>query len=409
MMPGGRRSSNPARLETMLENQDIVYISNDWARENKTSAHHIAEVLASRNRVLYVEAAGMRSPRRSHRDFRKIAAKLRKFFDKPVREKDGLYLYSPITIPFHKYRAVRFANRLLLRVLLSRACREVGIEKPLLWIFMPHYSCALDSIDKKGVVYYCVDEYSSQPKVDPETIRLMEREILAKADVVFAVSNALVESKSPHNPNTHLSRHGVDVETFRRAASPDQEVPADISSVPRPIAGFFGLLEEWTDVALIDHLAAALPDVSFVFVGRIACDVEPLRQRANVHFLGQRPYESLPGYLKAFDVCMLLYKQGEFSRNANPKKLREYLAAGKPVVSVRIREVEHLGDLVYIADSCAQYADLLRRAIAEDSPDLRRKRMSAMENESWEAKVERLSAIISERIPGLHNAPPGKR
>jgi glycosyltransferase involved in cell wall biosynthesis len=375
----------------MLENQDIVYISNDWARENKTSAHHIAEVLATR-----------------HRDLRKIWAKLRKFFDKPVRERDGLYLYSPIIVPFHKYAFVRFANRLLLRALLTRACREVGIEKPLLWIFMPHYACALDSIDKKGVVYYCVDEYSSQPKVDPDTIRLMEREILSRADVVFAVSNELVENKSRHNPHVYLSRHGVDVELFRQAASPEREIPPDITGIPRPIAGFFGLLEEWTDVSLIDHLATALPDLSFVFVGRIACDIEPLRRHRNVHFLGQRPYESLPGYLKAFDACMLLYKKGDFSRNANPKKLREYLAAGKPVVSVRIREVEHLGDLVYIADSYPQYADLLRRAIAEDSPDRRATRMAAMQNESWEAKVERLSGIIAERIPATRNAPPGK-
>ena len=383
----------------MLENQDIVYISNDWARENKTSAHHIAEVLSVGNKVLYVEAAGMRSPRRSHRDFRKIAAKLRKFFDKPVREKNNLYLYSPIIVPFHKYRLVRFTNRLLLRILLRRACKEVGIKHPLLWIFMPHYACALDSIESTGLVYYCVDEYSSQPKVDPETIRLMEKEILARADVVFAVSEQLVETKKKSNPNTYLSRHGVDVDLFREAASETREIPADISQIPHPIAGFFGLLEEWTDIDLVDHLATALPNVSFVFVGRVACDIDPLRKHANVHLMGQRPYESLPGYLKAFDVCLLIYKKAEFSRNANPKKLREYLAAGKPVVSVRIREVEHLKDLVYIADSYAEYAVLIERAIAEDSPESRDARMNAMASESWETKVERLSEIIARHIP----------
>jgi glycosyltransferase involved in cell wall biosynthesis len=236
----------------------------------------------------------------------------------------------------------------------------------------------------------------------------MEREILARADVVFAVSNELVESKSRHNPRVYLSRHGVDVELFRRAASPGQTIPPDIAEISRPIAGFFGLLEEWTDLALIDHLATSLPDISFVFVGRVACDIEALRRHRNVHFLGQRPYESLPGYLKAFDACMLLYRKAEFSKNANPKKLREYIAAGKPVVSVRIREVEHLGDLVYIADSYSQYAELLRRAIAEDSPDLRDRRMSAMRNESWESKVELLSAIVAERIPSVREAPTGK-
>ena len=75
----------------MLTGEDIIYIANDWARENKTSAHQIAEVLSQKNRVLYIEAAGMRKPRASGRDFRKILSKFRKLAAKPVEIQHNLF------------------------------------------------------------------------------------------------------------------------------------------------------------------------------------------------------------------------------------------------------------------------------------------------------------------------------
>jgi glycosyltransferase involved in cell wall biosynthesis len=150
---------------------------------------------------------------------------------------------------------------------------------------------------------------------------------------------------------------------------------------------------------LIDHLARTLPHVSFVFIGRVAVDVNGLTMHKNVHFLGQRSYETLPNYLKAFDVCLLVYKMGEFAKHANPKKLREYLAGGKPVVSVRLREVEELADVVYIADSYQEFANLIQRALDEDCEDRRHTRLSAVASLSWPARVDRLSDVIVERIP----------
>jgi glycosyltransferase involved in cell wall biosynthesis len=390
----------------MLTGQDIIYIANDWARENKTSAHQIAEVLSLNNRVLYVEAAGMRRPRATGRDFRKIIGKLRKLTANPERLRDNLYLYSPFVLPFHRYGVVRALNRRIIPAMLGRASRHLGFENPLIWIFMPHYAGVLDRVKNKGIIYYCVDEYSSQPNVDAEMISLMEREILRRADAVFAVSQELVESKQRFNAHTYLSPHGVDVELFRKAMDEATTVPEDIRHIPRPIAGYFGLLEEWTDVDLIDYLATSLPGVSFVFIGRVVADVGRLLIHENVHFLGKRRYETLPNYLKAFDACMLLYKSGEFARHANPKKLREYLAGGKPVVSVRLREVERFTDVVYLADSYDDFARLLRKAISEDNKELARRRISAVSSQSWQSRVSDLGDIILERLPALRSTGP---
>lgn len=382
----------------MLRNQDIVYISSDWNTENRTSTHHIAEELARDNRILYVEAAGMRSPRASGRDMRKIFRKIAAFVRRPRRVAPNIHVYSPVILPFHRFALVRALNRRLLAMSVRRAQRSVGFSRPIVWIFMPHFASLVEDLDSLGVVYYVTDEYTATPHVDREQIRHMERRILDRADAVFVVSRELQRTKSQFNDHVYLSPHGVDVEHFARAASPDTPVPEDIASIPRPIAGFFGLVERYIDLELLDHIAAKLPHVSFVLIGHVARDISRVRGRPNIHFLGRRDYGELPGYLKVFDVALLLYEIGPFSKHANPKKLREYIAGGKPVVSVRIGEVEQYAHLVDIAESYDDYAAAVEAAIAQDSPERVSLRLAEMKRESWAARVEVIGSTVAGRL-----------
>jgi hypothetical protein len=377
----------------MIRGQDIVYVANDWHAENKTSAHHVAEVLSRDNRILYVEAAGQRAPRASGRDLRKILRKLRGALQPPRRVEAGVWLFSPLILPFHRHAAVRRLNRWLLRGSLRRAIRRLGFDRPLLWIVLPHYYSLVDDLASVGVVYYCVDDYASQPDVDAESIRRMEAHVLRRADVAFAVSGPLVDAKRRINANTYSSPHGVDVAHFRRALD-EGPVPHDIRDIQRPIAGFFGLIEEWIDLELIESAARALPAVSFVLIGRSARPLGALTSLANVHVLGQRPYAQLPDYLRAFDVGLLPYRLNAQVLNSNPKKLREYLAGGRPVVSVRVPEVERYARFVHIADDAASFARAIGEAISADDAAARRARADAMREESWERKV----AQVSERV-----------
>lgn len=389
----------------MLAGQDIIYITSDWFRENKTSTHHIAEELAKHNRLLYVEAAGMRAPQASKRDLGKILSKLKKFFAKPTRVLDNVYLYSPLILPFHQFAIARWLNRVLVSYLIRRAASDLGFRDPIVWIFMPHFAPVVASIPSKGVVYYVTDEYTATPHVKSTVIHEMENTILKRADVVFVVSDQLRDRKSQLNPHVYLSPHGVDVDFFKQSADPNTPIPNDIADISRPVAGFFGLIENYIDVNLIGHLATQLPDVSFVLIGRVARDVSTLRPYHNVHFLGHRSYASLAGYLKAFDVCLLLYEIGSFSKNANPKKLREYLAGGKPVVSVRIPEIERYAKLVSIADTYDEFARLVRECIDTNSPELQAARLSAMRSESWASKVDRIGELIARHVPSVSTSP----
>ena len=141
---------------------------------------------------------------------------------------------------------------------------------------------------------------------------------------IIALADAIVEQL---NANAFLSPHGVDFDFFRGAADDATVVPDDMQAITRPIAGFFGLIEEWIDLDLIARAADRLPDVSFVMIGSIAQSTDSLKSRRNVHFLGHRKYETLPRYLKAFDVGLLPYKLNTQVINSNPKTCSKYTTA----------------------------------------------------------------------------------
>jgi glycosyltransferase involved in cell wall biosynthesis len=390
----------------MIRGEDIIYVGNRWFGENKTSAHHIAEVLARGNRILYLEATGQRAPRGSKRDLVQILRLLGKMWRKPVSLGENFHVYAPFIIPFHRFRWVRRLNAWILTASVKRLARRIGFSRPLLWIFMPHYASLCRGLETKGIVYYITDEYSAHPNANREVIQGLEREVLAKADVVFAVSDTLLERKRAFHANCHLALHGVDLGRFSMSAARALETPPELASISGPVVGFIGFIEEWIDLELLHYAATRLPDLTFVLVGKAMQDVDRIRSLPNVRLLGHRPFTELPAYLRRMDVALLPYRLNTQVVNSNPKKLREYLAAGKPVVSVRVREVERYGPLVYIADDYPGFAAAIRRALGEDSDDRRARRAASMLEESWERRVDAVSSIVAKSIAGVHDGAP---
>ena len=114
----------------------------------------------------------------------------------------------------------------------------------------------------------------------------------------------------------------------------------------------------------------------------------------NVHLLGRKPYADLPAYCAAFDVAILPFKQNEFTRYINPIKLREYLAAGLPVVSTPIPEAEIFVPEVALATNAETFAQACQEAVSRSSIDKRVRRSRTMTSHTWDAVVAKLGAIV---------------
>jgi glycosyltransferase involved in cell wall biosynthesis len=392
-----RRSEELEIARRALRGRDLVVFSNDWDGD-PLSKVHIMRILSRDNRVLWVNSIGNRAPKANAHDVKRIWNKLAKFTEGIQEVEPNLFVLAPLAIPFYGSELVRTANRELLRAQVLRAMRQLHFKRPISWSFLPASAPVSGRLGEEFVVYHCVDEFSAFSDTNGKHIAEMEEQLLKRADLCITSADRLRENKVRVNPNTVLVRHGVDFNHFVKACDPSTPIPEDIANLPRPLFGFFGLVGDWVDLEAIAATARAHPEGSVVVIGKVAPDVDPsvLKAEKNIHMLGRRPYAALPGYCKAFDVALMPFKVNELTLNANPLKVREYLAAGVPVVSSDIPEVRKVG-LCKLAKDTEDFVRKVDECLAE-GPGPSRERAERIRHESWEAKVEEIRGFVGEAM-----------
>jgi glycosyltransferase involved in cell wall biosynthesis len=269
-------------------------------------------------------------------------------------------------------------------------------ENPLQWFYDPMaVPSFLGQMDEIAVVYDCMDELSKFRGAPPQ-IKTREQKLLAAADVVFAGGRKLWESKKLQNENCHFYGCGVDVAHFGKAREAETTTPPDISSLRKPVLGYFGVVDERMDYELLEKLADANPDWSIAMVGP-QMKVDKVPQRPNLHWLGQKNYMELPAYCKAFDVCMMPFALNEATEYINPTKALEYMATGKPIVSSAVADVvTNFGSVVKIARTHDEFISLCREAIEKtESARIDAGLKQAAEN-SWDSIVAKLEKHIAD-------------
>jgi len=382
-----------------------MYFGNDWSADNRTSSHHIARWLSQKNRLYYVECPGMRPPRASGRDLKKLLSKLWRGIRGARPAGKNIQVRTLLQLPFHRFSLVRRLNRFLIIASLRWSMWREGIRQPIAWFTVPHLSNAVGRLGQQLSVYYCTDDYSTFPDVDPVVVRAMDDELTRKADLVFATAETLQQRKLPDNPNTYFSPHGVDVEFFGQAMDEKTAIPADTAHLQGPIVGFFGLFEEWIDLDLIDFLAEQRPHWTFLMIGRVAVPEAKLPKRPNVHFVGKRPYETLPAYGKQFDAAIIPFKLTEVILHANPLKLREYLAMGKPIVSVSTPEIDKYADVVEVAESRDEFLARLDAVLSRAPlPSETRRRLDRVAAESWDSRIGQVLELVEQHLAEKNRA-----
>ncbi|MGH7437656.1 MAG: glycosyltransferase [Polyangiaceae bacterium] len=381
-----------AEKPDVLRGRDMLCFGHDWSGD-PLSKTHLMRQFAKENRVLWINSIGYRKPQASARDLRRALDKLRAFAE-PVKEVErNLFVLNPLAIPAYGLPWMRAVNRQLLRWQILGAMRRLGFGRPINWVFTPTASVVAGSLNEDLLVYYCVDEFTAFSDAGTRSMVELEEQLLHKADLVVVSAKRLLDSKSARNPRTVLVRHGVDYDHFRKALLPETEIPGEIAKLPRPIIGYFGLMAaDWISVDLLEHVARSFPGGSLVLLGKVTTDLSRLTALPNVHLLGRKPFADLPAYSKGFDVAILPFPISEVTLNANPLKVREYLAAGLPVVSTKIPEVEVLG-LARIAETHEDFVRGIQAALEDPGP--KAQRSDAMKKESWAGRVEEIRGHVA--------------
>lgn len=378
-----------------LRGRDIVCFPQDWTGD-PLSKTHIMRILSRDNRILWVNSIGLRAPSVSKADIGRSFEKLSKVMKPTIEVEPNLFVMNPLAIPAYGNSLIKKLNGLSLRWQIKRTMKKLGFKRPVNYTFLPSAALLAKRLGEDYLIYHCVDEYAAFSDIEAGPILALEKELMQKSDLVVVSAEKLLADKKGENPNTHLIRHGTDWRHFRTALDPDLAVPPEVADLPGPIVGFHGLLADWVDFELIKKVAEHFNQGSVVLVGKVAADAEKhvsiLDGVSNVHFLGRKPYAELPAYCKAFDVALNPFVVNELTLAANPLKVREYLAAGLPVVSTDIPECRVLPDCIIGTDH-ADFIAKIESSLADPKP--REVISDAIAHESWDAKVDEIRALIA--------------
>ncbi len=272
------------------------------------------------------------------------------------------------------------------RVLLADLLRERQITRYVAWYYTPMALGFTAELQPEATVYDCMDELSGFLHA-PRELRDREQALFRAADVVFTGGMSLYESKRRQHGNVHAFPSSIDVAHFRGAPgeSPD---PADQTAIPHPRAGFYGVLDERFDVALLAEVARLRPQIHFVLIGPVVkIDPAMLPAGRNLHYLGPKKYAELPAYLAGWDIATMPFALNDSTRFISPTKTPEYLAAGKPIVSTPIHDVVRgYGDegLVAIAATAAEFAEALDQALIPPDAAWREAVEAKLATNSWD-------------------------
>ena len=383
----------------MLKNCDIVCFGpSDWWSMNPSCATHIMRRLAADNRVVYVnpvscDLLGIQGKNGVLNRIKRKTKSVLKFIRKT---ESNLYVVSPVFLPIQGIDLIDKINNILLRMQVGLVMYWLGIKGAILWVENVRWADIIKFFRKRLVVYHVSDLFELCPYTNnKDKLRQRERHISENSDLLICVSKELYRAKQKTNSNAHYLPHGVDFELFRKAADNGKSYNG-FENISNPIAGYFGTLTAENDIELLEYCAENLPEVYFVFAGEItAGDYSKLMQMGNTVFLGKVAYADIPDLCAVFDLCLLPWKMTEWMANCNPLKLLEYMASGRPIVSVPINEIaDKYCDVVSIAATKEDFCRAIRWELQNDTDCRREKRISIAHANRWENHNNHLCEII---------------
>lgn len=278
------------------------------------------------------------------------------------------------------------------------------LQQTVFWYYTPMALKYSGQHAPKAIIYDCMDELSGF-KFAHGQIAAYERQLLEMADVVFTGGHSLYQAKKQYHNNIHPFPSSIDRQHFASASTTAEA--HDQVYIPGPKIGFFGVIDERFDTALIADLATLRPDWNIILIGPVVkIDPASLPRHHNIHYLGQKSYVELPAYLSGWDVAMLPFLLNESTRFISPTKTPEYLAAGIPVVSTAIHDVVNpYGEqgLVHICPDAQTFAQAIETELQlEDKRAWQEKVTEFLSDISWDKTQSDMAQHIKSCVNKNH-------
>ncbi|QCX32642.1 glycosyltransferase family 1 protein [Caloramator sp. E03] len=266
---------------------------------------------------------------------------------------------------------------------------------PILWITYPPFASFIEQYPYRLLVFDAIDEVSNEFESWQNGLDILIR----KADVIFTTSHKLFEYHSYYRDDVFLCPNGADYEYFNKASNIFSDRPCDMPKNNNITVGYFGAIATWINWPFVNNIANLNPDINFVFIGPLFNLARFPLKLNNVYYLKNKNYDRLINYLQYFDICFIPFKITNMTRGCNPIKMYEYLSAGKIVVATDFDEAK-MCKYVYTINSkdYLQFRKFIDNLLAEDSEELRLKRIEFAKNNSWQNRARLVDEVLKRKL-----------
>ncbi|HEY5745979.1 MAG TPA: glycosyltransferase [Chryseolinea sp.] len=390
----------------------VIFSLSPWNINYGANIKDLSYELAKHHRVLYIDTPLKRKDRWLKRD---------KPFVKEVEERiksgnllkqvsENLWHYIPQEIlesvnqvkSASLFNLVNGVNNKRFSKSILRAVKQIGFDEFIIINDNEVYNgLTIKELVKPSLyVYYLRDKLSAM-KYWKLHVGRVEPSLIQSADVVVANSEYLSDYAAEFNKHSYYVGQGCDVTHFL-TRPPQADIDAMLKDIPGPIVGYMGAINaERLDISLIEGIATKMPDYSFVFIG---IEDETFKQSAlhqlkNVYFLGKKEFSELPAFLYGVDVTINPQAMNEITIGNYPRKVDEYLAAGKPVVATKTHAMNPFREHVYLGESVDDYVTLIPKAIAENNAAKAAARRDFALEHTWKKNTELILEAIEKVKP----------
>lgn len=263
------------------------------------------------------------------------------------------------------------------------------------WFYSPAFCPLLETFEFDTIVYDCIDEI---PLFKEESVYLIDQEkyLMANADIIFTEGKPLYDAKKQFHSNVHYFPGCADKEHFAKALN-NISIPADIGDIQGPIVGYYGVIDESVNLDLLHQTAKKMPHISFVMVGPLAKVARTdLPKEANIHYLGTKCYDEVPNYLKAFDIAMMPFALNGTRKYISNTKALEFMAAGKPIISTKITDIEHYSSCINLITIADEFTEAINSLLNKNDQKLMENEYQKILTSScWDSTVKQMKSVLS--------------
>lgn len=263
-------------------------------------------------------------------------------------------------------------------------------------VLHPYWHDLAVKLPVNRLIYDCMDFHGGFGNTG-SGLAALEQALMKEADAVVTTSQPLYDIATAYNPHVTLIRNGAEYALFSASTGAVFRDPRG-----RRVLGYYGAIANWMDLELLEKVARRFEDCLLLLVGADECSARRrLTALPNICFTGEVKYAELPYYLHGMNVCLLPFRVTPLTLATNPVKVYEYLAAGKPVVSMALPELEQFGSLVAAASSHAEFVQRVEEALAAPADDRRKQRKEFAAQNTWRVRTgeyaELLRLLVEER------------